>query len=50
MTQKIRNRGSVGRYFAKYKRSEFYDKVFEINKQSFKKETHSKPANFFGPA
>jgi hypothetical protein len=39
MTQKIRNRGSVGRYFAKYKLSEFYDKVFEINKQSFKKET-----------
>jgi len=39
MTQKIRNRGFISRYFAKYKLSEYYDKVFEINKQNFIKRT-----------
>ena len=35
LTEKIKKRGVVIRYFAQYKLSEFYDKVFEISKQNF---------------
>ena len=35
LTKKIKQQGVVTRYFAQYKLSEFYDKVFEISKQNF---------------
>ena len=39
LTEKIKKRGVVIRYFAQYKLSEFYDKVFEISKQNFGMDT-----------
>tara|TARA_B100001971_G_scaffold201831_1_gene214979 strand:- start:52 stop:891 length:840 start_codon:yes stop_codon:yes gene_type:complete len=39
LTKRMREGKSFQRYFAKYKLSEYYDKVFEINKQNFGMDT-----------